>query len=153
MRCVVPFFAGLALIASSVGCGGGPCGAPTNELRGSVSETYDIEVDNVSARLSASQMTATIDFKHGNDSVAKVVALVDNFERGARIPLTNGDVFRVTSPDTQFPREIVRGSVTIDSALIVGQPIAGCFNAVFLFDDGVERTLEGGFEAALQEGL
>ena len=115
-------FAGLMMSAASAGCGGGPCGAPTNELRGSVSETYDIEVDTVSARLSTSQMITTIDFWHGNDSVAKVVALVDNFERSARIPLTNGDVFRVTSPDTQFPREIVRGSVTIDSGLVMTKP-------------------------------
>jgi hypothetical protein len=141
---------GLALLS---GCGGGPCGLPLNKLRGSVDELYDVEVDSVRARLASDGETMTVDYKHGNDSVAKVVAGVKGFSKGASIPLVDGDVFRVTSPDTQFPRQIARGQVTIESELSVGSTVQGCFNVLFQLEDGSQRTLEGAFETTLEEGL
>ena len=143
----------IALLATLLACDKGPCGLAQNTLEGSVSELYDIEVDSVRARISRSKNTVTIDFRHGNDSVAKVVAGVEAFEKGAKIPLTDGFVFRVTSPETQFPRAVERGSVTIESDLNAGQVIEGCFNVVFAAQDGQQRTLEGAFSAELQEGV
>lgn len=153
MRCLV-FTAALAMLAlPGLGCGGGTCGLPENSLQGSVQERVEIDNDTVTARLSSSKKTVTIDFKKGNASVAKVVAGTEGFRRGASIPLTDGDVRRVTSPRSDFPRDVERGRVTINTELDVGSEIEGCFNVVFNYDDGTQRTLEGGFRTQLEEGL
>lgn len=147
--------ASLSLVAVLGGCESGPCGLDPNTLDGSIGELYDIQVDTVGSRLSMSDDSLTIDFKHGNDSVAKVVAdnITASFERGVSIPLTDGSVYRVTSPTTQFPRNIERGSVTIESELNVGAPVEGCFSVLFNMDDMTQRNLSGAFSSMLEEGL
>ena len=142
--------AGSTLIAA---CSTSPCNTTPNELEGSVGQRYDIAVDTVQVRLGTTKETVTIDYRHGTDSVAKVVANVAGFETGAKIPLTDGDVYRVTSPETQFPRDLERGEVIVETELTVGKTVEGCFNAVFNMEDGTQQTLEGGFEATLEEGI
>src|SRR5205823_4291577 len=89
-------------LAGASGCGGGPCGRAPNQLTGSIGELYDIKVDNVRAR-KVDDTHVTFEFLHGNDIVAKIVADVRAFTKGTSIPLVNGDVYRLTSPSTDFP--------------------------------------------------
>lgn len=140
---------GAALGAS--GCGGGPCGLTINKLEGSVSELYDIEVDAVRTRYVDANAIA-VEYKHGNDFVTKVVADVTTFAKGAEIPLSNGTVKRITSPETNFPTSIELGTITFDSELRAGSDCIGCFNVLFNMPDGSQRTLGGAFQATL-EGL
>ena len=140
---------GAALGAS--GCGGGPCGLTINKLEGSVSELYDIEVDAVRTRYVDANAIA-VEYKHGNDFVTKVVADVTTFAKGAEIPLSNGTVKRITSPETNFPTSIEFGTITFDSELRAGSDCIGCFNVLFNMPDGSQRTLGGAFQATL-EGL
>ncbi len=145
-------FAGLALGAALVssGCGGGPCGLAINALSGSVSEQFDIEVDSVRVRKVDAEAIA-IEYRHGNDIVTKIIADVRTYAKGVEIPLSNGDVKRITSPDTMFPSSIERGTVTFDSELTVAVDCVGCFNVLFNMPDGSQRTLEGAFQAPLED--
>ncbi|MFO0727994.1 MAG: hypothetical protein U1E65_29710 [Myxococcota bacterium] len=146
---------GLALlftgVAPTLGCGGGPCNVAENHLEGSVSElSLDLDVDKVRVR-KVDTDTVAIEFKHGNDFVAKVTVDIRSYKKGAAIPLSDGQVKRITSPDTQYPTTLVHGEVTFDSELRVGADAAGCFNVLFQFDDGTQRTLLGGFRAPLED--
>lgn len=141
--------AALALSLAATGCETGPCGEDPNTLQGSIGELYDIEVDNVRTRLQ-DENTVLIEYFHGDDIVTKVVADVREFKKGAAIPLTDGTVFRVTSPPTDFPEDISAGAITFESDLEQGQEVAGCWNVKFMMDDGGERTLSGTFETALE---
>jgi hypothetical protein len=144
----------VSLIGGAVGasgCGGGPCGLTINKLEGSVSELYDIEVDAVRTRYVDANAIA-VEYKHGNDFVTKVVADVTTFAKGAEIPLSNGTVKRITSPETNFPTSIELGTITFDSELRAGSDCIGCFNVLFNMPDGSQRTLGGAFQATL-EGL
>ncbi len=144
---------GALLVAQAllVACGGGPCKTDVNKLQGSVTETgLDLEVDKVRVR-KVDTMTVAIEFKHGNDIVAKVTVDIRSYVKGAEIPLSDGAVRRITSPDTAWPTRILNGGVIFDSELRPGADAAGCFNALFEFDDGFQRTLEGGFRAPLED--
>lgn len=142
----------LGLGWATSGCGGGVCSGPVNELEGSMKELYDITVDKVEARWNPDDDTVTVDFKRGTDSHAKVVANTVSAARiGDGIPLISGDVYRVTSKEGDaYPADIVRGSVTFESALTVDSDIRGCFNCLFLLEDGSQRTLSGRFETVLE---
>lgn len=148
--------AGLALVlalgSSSVGCGGGVCSGSYNELEGSIKELYDLSVDKVEARWNAEDDTVTVDFKRGTDSHAKVVANAVSAARiGDGIPLLSGDVYRVTSKEGDaYPSDIVRGSITFETALTVDSELRGCFNCLFVMEDGSQRTLSGRFETVLE---
>jgi hypothetical protein len=139
-----------ALSFALASCGGGPCGLPANELRGSMGELYDIEVDKVRVR-KVDEETVAVEYKHGNDIVAKVIADVRAFAKGVQIPLSGGDVRRITSPETSYPTDIERGDVTFESDLAPGSEVSGCFHALFNLPDGSQRTLEGGFHATLED--
>ena len=144
---------GALLVAQAllVACGGGPCKTDVNKLQGSVTETgLDLEVDKVRVR-KVDTMTVAIEFKHGNDIVAKVTVDIRSYVKGAEIPLSDGAVRRITSPDTAWPTRILNGGLIFDSELRPGADAAGCFNALFEFDDGFQRTLEGGFRAPLED--
>ena len=144
---------GALLVAQAllVACGGGPCKTDVNKLQGSVTETgLDLEVDKVRVR-KVDTMTVAIEFKHGNDIVAKVTVDIRSYVKGAEIPLSDGAVRRITSPDTAWPTRILNGGVIFVSELRPGADAAGCFNALFEFDDGFQRTLEGGFRAPLED--
>ena len=143
----------MILIGSLAACDSGPCPVEPNTLEGSISEIVEISpVDTVGARLSNSDDTVTIDFKKGNDSVAKVVADVATFAVGASIPLVDGDVYRVTSPVSDFPNDIDSGRVLFETELSIGNQVTGCFNVTFNSAEG-RRTLEGSFDTTLEEGL
>lgn len=144
---------GTVLLASFLvsACGGGPCKTDENRLEGSVTETgLDITVDKVRVR-KVDSMTVAIEFKHGNDIVAKVTVDIRSYVKGAEIPLSDGAVRRITSPDTAWPTRILNGGVIFDSELRTGADAAGCFNALFEFDDGFQRSLQGGFRAPLED--
>lgn len=147
----------LCIVASASmlsACGSGPCDIDTNTLEGSISEMFEIApIDSVTARFSESDQAVTIDFKRGNDSLAKVVADTTAFAIGAKIPLVDGDVYRVTSPASDFPRDIAAGTITFETELTVGNEVEGCFNVRFNANDGTERTLEGAFQTTLMGGL
>lgn len=140
----------LAATLASSGCGGGPCGLAVNRLSGSVSEQFDIEVDNVRVRKVDTEAIA-VEYFHGNDIVTKVIVDVRTYAKGVEIPLSNGDVKRITSPDTMFPSSIERGTVTFESELTVAVDCTGCFNVLFNMPDGSQRTLEGAFQAPLAD--
>lgn len=151
MRCLGVLLAA-ALGSTGAGCGGGVCNGSYNELGGSIVELYDISVDKVEARWNAEDDTVTVDFKRGTDSHAKVVANAVSAARiGDGIPLLSGDVYRVTSKEGDaYPSDIVRGSITFESALTVGSDLRGCFNCLFVMEDGSQRTLSGRFETVLE---
>jgi hypothetical protein len=136
------------------GCGAGPCGAiPTNSLTGSVGEPglFDIQVDSVSAR-EPDPHTLVLEFMHGRDIVTKVVADVSTFMKGAEIPLVSGDVYRITNPETDFPKTIAMGSLQISSDLVVGMNVDACFNVTFqdmMGMDTIMRTLNGAISTSL----
>jgi hypothetical protein len=142
---------GLSIGLAASACGSGVCNGTTNELDGSMKELYDITVDKVEARWNADDDTVTIDFKRGSDSHAKVVANSVSAARiGDGIPLITGDVYRVTSKEGDaYPAEIARGSITFESALTVNSEIEGCFNCLFVLEDGSQRTLSGDFRTVL----
>ncbi|MBI4822061.1 MAG: hypothetical protein HY791_37735 [Deltaproteobacteria bacterium] len=140
----------IALVAAGVACEKGPCGKTPNELAGSVSSTYDIVVDSVRAKR-VDQTAVTIEFAHGNDIVAKIVVDTSSYAKGAAIPLVDGDVYRVTSPSTDFPDDIERGQITFETELTNGQPIEGCFAVTFNMENGEQRTLDGAFSAPLED--
>ena len=143
----------LALASSALAaCDSGPCGEEPNQLRGSVDELYDIEVDRVRARR-AGEDTVTIEYLHGENVVAKVVADVRSFREGAAFPLRDGSVYRVTSPPTDFPEDVLAGAITFESPLEDGEDVAGCFNVKFAMENGEQRTLAGAFEAKLELGI
>ncbi len=146
------FVAGLALLALGSGCDAGPCGETPNELGGSVFELYDIRVDDVRAR-KLDDDVVTIEYFHGENVVAKVVANVKGFKKGAAFPLRDGSVYRITSPPTDFPDRIVAGAITFESGLQEGKDVEGCFNAKFLMDDQSQRTIKGAFVTKLESGF
>lgn len=146
------FFAVAAIGILATGCDSGPCGETPNELGGSVSELYDVEVDDVRARRIDDDMV-TVEYFHGENVVAKVVANVRGFRKGAAFPLRDGSIYRVTSPETQFPERVEAGAITFESDLKVGSEASGCFNARFLMDDGSQRTIKGAFETKLEAGF
>lgn len=139
-----------AVAALGAGCGGGPCGLAVNQLEGSIGEQFDIEVDRVRVRKVDTESVA-VEFLHGNDFVTKIIADVRAYAKGAEIPLSNGAVKRITSPETMFPTSIERGTITFDSELTVGSDCIGCFNTLFNMPDGSQRTLEGAFQAPLED--
>lgn len=143
---------GALLALGLAGCGSGVCNGPTNELEGSMKELYDISVDKVEARWNPDDDTVTVDFKRGTDSHAKVVANSVSAARiGDGIPLISGDVYRVTSKEGDaYPADIGRGSITFESALTVDAEIEGCFNCLFILEDGSQRTLSGTFRTTLE---
>ncbi len=144
---------GATLVAAGAsGCGGGPCGLAENVLDGSIGETgLDVSVDKVRVRRVDTDLVA-IEFKKGTQIHAKIVVDVRAFAKGVEIPLSDGQVTRITSPDSQYPRALANGSVRFESELRDGVDATGCFNVLFQMPDGSQRTLEGGFRAAL-EGL
>ncbi len=144
---------GATLVAAGAsGCGGGPCGLAENVLDGSIGETgLDISVDKVRVRRVDTERVA-VEFKKGTQIQAKIVVDVRAFAKGVEIPLSDGQVTRITSPDSQYPRTLANGSVRFESELRDGVDATGCFNVLFQMPDGSQRTLEGGFRAAL-EGL
>jgi hypothetical protein len=147
MRALLPL-AALALLAS---CNDGPCGLEPNKLDGSIRELYDIQVDSIRLRKIAED-AVTIEYFHGNDTVAKVSADTRGFRKGASIPLLDPrSVQRFTSPDTQYPSEIVKGQITFESDLTPGQPVSGCFAVIFKALDGTKRSLSGAFEGTLED--
>lgn len=142
--------ASAALLASVLSaCGGGPCGRDPNKLQGSIGELYDIQVDSVKAR-KPDPNHLVLQFMHHNDIVTKVVADVHAFMKGVKIPLSSGDVVRVTSPETAFPRRIVMGTLQIDSELLDGKEVVACFDVLFdAAQDGTKRTLQGAIQTTL----
>lgn len=144
--------AAAGLLAFASGCDSGPCGEEPNVLGGSVSELYDIQADGVRARRIDDEMV-TIEYFHGENVVAKVVANVRGFRKGAAFPLRDGSVYRVTSPETQFPERVEAGAITFESGLEEGRDVSGCFNARFLMDNGTRRTIKGAFETTLESGF
>lgn len=143
--------AGLALAALLIsGCDAGPCSLAENELRGSIGELYDLTTDAVRVR-QVDPDTVAVEFKHGNEIHAKILAEVRSFAKGAAIPLTDGDVQRITSPATSYPSDIERGNITFETELSAGSEAAGCFNTLFNMPDGSQRTLEGGFRATFED--
>ncbi|HWV37229.1 MAG TPA: hypothetical protein VN033_02015 [Vulgatibacter sp.] len=144
--------AAAAICALATACDSGPCGEAPNELGGSVSELYDIEVDDVRARRIDDEVV-TVEYFHGENVVTKVVANVRGFRKGAAFPLRDGSIYRVTSPETQFPERIEAGAVTFESDLEEGKEVSGCFNARFRMDDGSQRTIKGAFETTLEAGF
>lgn len=140
-----------ALVCGLAGCDSGPCGEEPNQLRGSVDELYDIDVDRVRARRAGGE-NVTIEYFHGENVVAKVVADVHAFRQGAAFPLRDGAVYRVTSPPTDFPEDVLAGAITFETPLDDGEEVAGCFNVKFAMEDGTQRTLAGAFEAKLEPG-
>ena len=144
--------AAAASLAFAAACDSGPCGEEPNELGGSVSELYDIQVDDVRARRIDDDVV-TVEYFHGENVVAKVVANVRGFRKGAAFPLRDGSIYRVTSPETQFPERVEAGAITFESDLKVGSEASGCFNARFLMDDGSQRTINGAFVSTLESGF
>lgn len=144
--------AAAAICAIATACDSGPCGEEPNQLGGSVSELYDIEVDDVRARRIDDDVV-TIEYFHGENVVAKVVANVRGFRKGAAFPLRDGSIYRVTSPETQFPEAVEAGAITFEEDLKEGSDASGCFNARFLMDDGSKRTIKGAFETKLESGF
>ncbi|AKU92112.1 hypothetical protein [Vulgatibacter incomptus] len=142
----------MGLLAFAAGCDSGPCGEDANRLAGSVSELYDLRVDDVRARRIEADVV-TIEYFHGENIVAKVVAGVRGFRVGAAFPLRDGSVYRVTSPPTDFPDRVEAGAITFESGLNEGETVSGCFNARFLMDDGSQRTIRGAFETKLEAGF
>lgn len=142
----------LAAASAATGCGGGNCVASENQLEGSVGELFDIQVDNVCVRkLPPPEESVSVEFYHGNDTVAKVLADVRAFEPGVTIPLSDGAVRRITSPDTNYPTDISNGTITFDTPLSIGSEVSGCFGCRFHMPDGSERTLNGAFRTTLKE--
>lgn len=141
---------GLLAALTGSACGSGPCGLAINVLEGSVSELYDLEVDSVRVRKVDTESIA-VEYRHGNDIVTKIIADTRSYAKGVEIPLSNGDVRRITSPETNFPTSIEFGTVTFDSELTVGADCIGCFNVLFNQPDGSQRTLEGAFQAPLED--
>lgn len=139
-----------AALAAAQGCGDGPCGIATNTLSGSIGETLDLEVDRVRVR-KVDMETIAVEFMHGNDFAAKIITDVRAFAKGVEIPLSDGSVRRITSPETMFPTSIERGTITFDSELTPGAICSGCFNVLFNEKDGGQRTLEGAFSATLED--
>ncbi|MBI2376231.1 MAG: hypothetical protein HYV07_19715 [Deltaproteobacteria bacterium] len=139
-----------AFVVLTTACEQGPCGKTPNELAGSVSSTYDIQVDSVRAK-KVDESSITVEFLHGNDVVAKVVVDTTSYAKGAAIPLVDGDVYRITSPATDFPEDIERGQVTFESDLALGKPVEGCFAVTFNMENGEQRTLDGAFSAPLED--
>lgn len=145
---------GLAVVTVLLGsgCDPGPCGEEANKLGGSVEELYDIEVSDVRARL-LDEEVVTIEYFHREDIVAKVVANVRGFKKGAAFPLRDGSIYRVTSPPTDFPERVEAGAITFETPLNEGKTVAGCFNGRFRMDDGSQRTIKGAFETKLEAGF
>jgi len=124
------------------------CPAAENQLTGSIGEVLDIHVDGVRVRRIDVNSVA-VEFRHGNDIVAKVTADVSAFVVGVEIPLGDGSVRRITSPDTAYPTS-VRGMIRFDAPLTPANSVGGCFSAVFNQNDGTQRTLDGGFRATME---
>ncbi len=144
--------AAAAVCAFAAACDSGPCGEEPNQLGGSVSELYDVKVDDVRARRIDDDVV-TVEFFHGENVVAKVVANVRGFRKGAAFPLRDGSIYRVTSPETQFPERVEAGAITFEEDLKEGSAATGCFNARFRMDDGSQRTIKGAFDTTLESGF
>lgn len=145
----------ISLLASAVlagGCDPGPCGEEPNQLGGSVSELYDIEVSDVRARMIEPEVV-TVEYFNGENVVTKVVANVRGFKKGATFPLRDGSIYRVTSPPTEFPERVEAGAITFETGLQEGKEVAGCFTGRFRMDDGSQRTIKGAFETKLESGF
>lgn len=140
----------LPVILLGAACGDGPCGVAVNSLEGSIGETLDITVDRVRVR-KVDLETVAVEFLHGNDFVAKVVTDVRSFAKGVEIPLSDGSVRRLTSPETSFPTTIENGSITFESELTPGTAASGCFSVLFTDRDGGQRSLAGSFSAMLED--
>jgi hypothetical protein len=134
----------------SSGCGAADCNADRNKLAGSISELLDIEADTTQAQQTDTN-TIRMRWYHSTDIVAEVIVDVRAFTKGVKIPLVNGDISRITSPETNFPDKIVKGSVTVNSDKIIGARFNACFTVLFdvTTTNNTQRTMEGQLDNTL----